>query len=94
MLRGQKRDHGARARVGRELLQRVGHTRDKAFVGVSEREAELGRRLERGVGGARVVERPLHQLFDEIAPEGGECAALGASQHHDHGRAVAEAVVE
>jgi hypothetical protein len=94
VLAGQKRDHRANARFGREFLQGFGHTRHEAFVSVVERKAELGRRLELGVGNACVVERPLHQLFDELAPERGKRGALGASQNNDHGGAMAQAIVE
>ena len=94
MLGRQQGDHGASAELVREFLQCIGDARHEAFVGVAEREAELGRGLELGVGEARVVERPLQQLYDEIAPERGKGRALRASQHDDHGGAVAQAVVE
>jgi hypothetical protein len=61
---------------------------------VAQHEAELWRRREPWVGDARVVERPLHEFFDEVVPERRKRRALGAGQHHHDSRAVLEAVVE
>jgi hypothetical protein len=55
---------------------------------------QLGRRRERGVGNAGVVERPAQHFFHEIALERRERRAFGAREHDHDCRAVGEAVVE
>jgi hypothetical protein len=75
-------------------VQRFGDRGDERRVRVVQRETEPGCRLQGGVGGARVVERPARELFYEITAKVGEWRAFGARQdNHDRG-AVREAVVQ
>jgi len=94
MLGGELVDDRASTRFVRELAQCLGHSGNEARIGVAQDEAQLGRGPELGVGDARVVERPLHQFFDEVVAERGERRAFGPRQHHHHRRAVLQTIVE
>lgn len=94
MLGGEARDDGARLLLFGKGLQGAAHPTDECFVSVLEREAQLGRGVQPGVGAARIIERPFDELVHEVALEIGELRAFGARQHHHDGRAVCQAVVE
>lgn len=94
MLSGEQRDHRAGVVVLGIEAQRLGDSAHEARVGMTQHEAQLGRRLELGVGKPRIIERPVDELFYEIGRERRERRSFRARQHHDHALAVREAVVE
>ena len=94
MLSGDQRDHRASLGFVGVLAQRVGQGGNEARIGVTQHEQKLGRALQGRVRDARVVERPLDELVDEIMLERSERRALGAREHDHDRRSVLQAVVE
>jgi len=94
VLGGEASDDGAGLRFLRKRAQGGRYCADEGLVSVLEREAQLRRGAQLGVGAARVVERPFDELAHEITLEAGERRALGACQHHHHGGTVRQTIVE
>jgi hypothetical protein len=94
VLSGNERDHATSLSFVGVLSKHLGHGGDEARVGVSQHEQQLGRALQARVGNTRVVQRPVHQLLDEIMLERREGGAFCAREHHHDRRSVRQAVVQ
>jgi hypothetical protein len=90
----EESDHSSGARFVGEFVQRRRDRRHEALVGAAQHELQLRRRSKRRVGQARVLERPRHQLLDELGGKRGVPSALCSRQQHDHGRTMLETEVE
>jgi hypothetical protein len=91
---GELENHAADPLLIAEAQQGGGDTRQKILVHPGEHEAELGRRAQGRVGALGILQRPTHELGDEVASEAGEGSALGASQQDDDRFAMLQAEVE
>jgi hypothetical protein len=91
---GELENHAASSLLIAEAQQRGRDTGQEILVNPGEHEAELGRRAQGRVGALGILQRPTHQLDDEVAREVGEGGALGASQQDDHRFAMLQAEVE
>lgn len=94
MVGGELENHAADPLLIAEAQQRGGDTRQEIFVHARQYEAELWRRAQGRVGALGILQRPSHQLGDEVAREAGEGRALAASQQDDDRFAMLQAEVE